>query len=108
MTPEIRRAALRMAAKTAMVMTLGCRGTDGARPNPAAPHPAANPYVSAPLPCDQFLAGLAAGEYDALAQDDPLRRDRFSGVGVYRAFLDIAARHSPRTHECCTAALQGG
>lgn len=104
MTPEIRRAALRAAAKTALVVSLGCSGSSkGPQPTPTnvAPAPATEPAKTEPA-CDEYLASLATVKSrEQLAEGDPLR----DKPEVYAAFSDVALRESPKTKECCTAAL---
>ncbi len=104
MTPEIRRAALRMAAKAAMLGAIGCSA-----PAPHGPATTPAPGNAAPAPtafasCDAYLGGLATYDLDVksrLATDDPLKKRS----DVYGAFASVAERSAPRTHECCTAQL---
>ncbi len=100
MKPEIRRAALRAAAKAALVMTIGCSGGKGSPP-PSSTTPDPVP-VAAGASCADHLGGLATAKPEALAADDPLR----SRGEVYGAFADVAARQSARTQECCAEALE--
>jgi hypothetical protein len=98
MTPEIRRAALRIAAKTALVVTIGCSGSSSstkATPSNAAP-------AGAPIACDAHLSGLATVEKGELAANDPVR-ERPDVYG--KVFADVEARGSARTKECCTEEL---
>lgn len=96
MTPEIRRAALRIAAKTALVVTIGCSG--GGSATKTAP-PANTGGTPAPVvACDAHLAGLAKTDRDKLAADDPLK-ERMDVYG--QVFADVGERTSARTQECC-------
>ena len=103
MTPEIRRAALRMAAKTAFVASIGCSG--GQAPRPTSNIAPAN--GSAVADCATYLGGLASVDMDGvhtLASTDPLH----DKPGVYGAFVDLTVRGSARTHECCNEELAKG
>jgi hypothetical protein len=103
MTPEIRRVALRAAAKAALVVSLaGCSGgTRSPAPPPAnTTGRAADPITE--LACPAYLDGLATTTREALAKDDPLKKQ----VGVYGAFADVAARGSAKTKDCCTQDLK--
>ena len=95
MTPEIRRAALLVAAKATMIASLGCSG--GRTPAPAAePAPAAPP-----VSCAEHLGALATAKPDQLPASDPLH----GRANVYGAFTDVDARGSARTLECCDEEL---
>jgi hypothetical protein len=102
MRPDIRRAALRAAAKTALVVSFGCSSSPP-RPPPSNTVPAdgtaARPAATS---CAEYLAGLATGTREELAAGDPLH-DR---TDVFQVFTDVTARRSPRTRECCTEALE--
>ena len=104
MTPEIRRAALRMAAKAAMLGAIGCSAP--APPGAAMPTPPGNtaPAPTAGASCEAYLGSLATYDLDVkaqLADDDPLKKRS----DVYGAFARIADRSAPRTHACCTTQL---
>ena len=92
MTPEIRRAALRMAAKAALILSVGC----GSSPPPA---PVQNTTPATPVEeaCEPYLGKLAVVQREDLAADDPLRQRN----DVYGAFADAVARQSARTQQCC-------
>jgi hypothetical protein len=98
MTPEIRRAALRMAAKTALILSVGCGGSP-----PPAPVQNTTPAVPAPVveACEPYLGKLAVVKREELADDDPLRQRN----DVYGAFADAVARQSARTQQCCQEEL---
>ena len=96
MTPEIRRAALRMAAKTALILSLNGCGGGAATPPPVANATGDQPPAPA-ASCEQHLSSLAVVKRDALAPDDPLAKRN----DVYGAFADIVARTSARTQQCC-------
>jgi hypothetical protein len=105
MTPEIRRAALRAAAKAALVVSLGSLGalgcSGGARTAPSnttATTPDPTPVAEAT--CDEYLAGLEVTK-GPLPDGDPLK----DAPAVYAAFVDVAARAAARTQECCTEQL---
>ena len=100
MTPEIRRAALRIAAKTALVVTIGCSGSGSS--TTTSPSNVATGSAAQPVACDPHLSGLATVEKDNLASSDPLR-ERMDVYG--KVFADITARTSARTQECCTEEL---
>lgn len=101
MTPEIRKAALRIAAKAALVVTVGCSGGGSS----AKTTPPANAGGNAEAPvvaCDAYLGGLATVEKDKLASDDPLKQR----MDVYgKVFANVAERSAPRTTECCNEEL---
>ena len=102
MTPEVRRAALRAAAKTAFVATLvGCSGASKPATE-APPSNAAPPAAAAPVSCAAHLDGLATAKPKDLPASDPLhgRND------VFGAFTDVAARSAARTVECCKETLE--
>ena len=101
MTPQTRRAALRMAAKAAMVLTVGCSGGQHATPPPSN---TATPTGSAPVACKPYLAGLAQSHVADLPADDPLH----GKPDIYGAFTDIAARQSAQTQQCCADELNAG
>lgn len=100
MTPEIRRKALRMAAKTAFVMSIGtsagiaggCSG--GATSGPAPSNVAVQPVEQ---PCPQYLDALEAVDMGDLPATDPLHGQ----LGYYGAFKDVAMRAAPHTQQCC-------
>jgi len=95
MTPEIRRAALRAAAKVALVTAVGC-GSSTAPPS--------NVSTAPPQTCTQYLDTLKQVQSrEELPADDPLR----TKLAVYGAFADRTARESARTHECCTEEMKG-
>lgn len=102
MTPEIRRAAIRAAAKAALITAIGCGGD----PKPAAPMTPSNvsaaPATKAAVDCATHLGGLAKVKQDKLADDDPLKNDST----VYgQVFADRAARESADTKKCCNEEL---
>lgn len=97
MTPEIRRAAVRAAAKVALVATLGCSGGQRQPPQNTEPGPA---VPRAAPDCDEHLDKLEVVGLGKLADDDPLKN-----ANAFEAFKDIAARTTPRTTECCTQQL---
>jgi len=100
-TPEIRKAALRAAAKAAVVgMLAGCGGSE---PKPAAPSNVARPEKpAASIDCATWLADLKTVKQDELPAGDPLKEKS----DVYGAvFADRAARESPETQKCCTEEL---
>lgn len=101
MTPEIRKAALRIAAKTALVVTIGCSGgSSSTKATP--PTNTGGSAAAAVVACDAHLAGLATIEKDKLAADDPLK----GRMDVYgKVFASVADRTSPRTQECCNEEL---
>ena len=103
MTPEIRRAALRIAAKAALVATVGC--------GPADTIPIANttpPIADAPS-CPAYLGQLAQytdrEDYAKLAPDDPIVARLGKGLETYAIFADPHQRAAPRTQACCSEAL---
>jgi hypothetical protein len=68
MTPEIRRAALRMAAKAALLTTLGCSGGAPAPATPLAHQGDAPASAPAPAPsCATYLAGLPTAKMPPFA-----------------------------------------
>jgi hypothetical protein len=95
MRPEIRRAALRAAAKAALVMSIGCSS------GPGSPAPSNTTTTQGPQPaatsCAAHLDALAVVKPEELAADDPLH----ARMDVYGAFADRAARDSARTQACC-------
>ena len=100
MTPEIRKAAIRAAAKVALVVSVGCSGGSAAAPpSNAATGPDPAPAAAT---CEAHLASLAVVKAGELAADDPLhdRNDVFGEV-----FADVAARHDAHTQQCCTEVL---
>lgn len=104
MTPEIRRAAIRAAAKAALVAGLaGCGGDP--KPAPAGPSNAATTEPAAPaaaVDCTTLLAGLATVKQDELPDGDPAK----TRPDVYGAvFADRARREAPETQQCCTEEL---
>ncbi len=116
MSPEIRRAALLIAAKTTILTTIGCSNGLSPAPGPAptsdtptagspaaaAPTtPAATPAATAQKPCAEHLDGLATIDTSKLPNNDPLHGD----TTVFGAFADVAARNDPRTQECCREEL---
>jgi hypothetical protein len=101
MTPEIRRAALRAAAKAALVVSVGCSGGAKTAPPPENTTGSTGSAVAAaaPMSCADHLASLAKGAPESLPEGDPLR----GKPGVYgEVYTDRAARESARTQECCT------
>lgn len=96
MTTDVRRTALRAAAKCAIIVTLGC----GGRTAPAQPEPDVPP-VAEPS-CAEYLASLET--VDQVPEGDPLHGQ----LDVYGAFADVEARSSARTRECCTEQLVAG
>ncbi|MBL9012762.1 MAG: hypothetical protein JNL83_01210 [Myxococcales bacterium] len=100
MTPEIRRAALRIAAKTALVVTIGCSG--GSSSTKATPPANTGGTAAAVVACDVHLGGLTTIEKDKLAADDPLK-ERMDVYG--KVFANVADRTAPRTQECCNEQL---
>lgn len=102
MSPEIRRAALRAAAKAAFVVSIGCSSGAG-KPAPSNVAGKTGPEPAA-ASCAEYLAGLEVVQRDQLADDDPLKE----APELYGAFADRAARESARTRECCTEALAEG
>lgn len=106
MSPEVRRAALRTAAKATFIVSVGCSNV----PPPAAPaEPATAPVTApvtvtttAPATCGEYLDGLARVDHNGLAASDPLRER----ADVYGAFVDVTARSSERTQQCCLEELQ--
>ena len=92
MTPEIRRAALRAAAKVALVAAVGCGGKP---PPPSNTTPPVQTDTVAT--CKEYLAGLKVVQRGELPVGDPLREK----PDVYGAFADRAARETPRTKDCC-------
>ena len=102
MTPEIRRAALRMAAKTALVMSIGCSsGTKTAPPPSNADHSGSSAPATSAQPCPEYLGSLATAQRGQLKPDDPLH----GKFDVYAAFADVAVRSAPQTQTCCTEEL---
>ena len=100
MTPEIRKAALRIAAKTALVVTMGCSG--GGSSAKTTPPANTGGTTAAVVACDAHLGGLATIDKDQLAADDPLK----ARMDVYgKVFANVADRTAPRTTECCTEEL---
>jgi hypothetical protein len=104
MTPEIRKAALRIAAKTALVVTIGCSG-GGSSTKATPPANTGGTAGAAVVACDAHLGALATIEKDKLAADDPLK----ARMDVYgKVFANVGERTSPRTQECCTEHLDKG
>ncbi len=105
MTPEVRRTALRAAAKAALVVSIGCGG--GSKTAPPSNIGGTGPTPPAPVAgsCDEHLASLARGKPAALAPDDPVkaRPDLYGEV-----FTDRAAREDARTQSCCAESLGDG
>ena len=108
MSPEVRKAALRAAAKVAIVFSLGgCGAPAASTPTPAPPPDRGGGATQAPppasVPCGTYLDGLAlAANSAALPENDPLH----GRPDVYgQPFADQTARSAPRTQECCTAEL---
>jgi hypothetical protein len=105
MTPQekatIRRAAVRMAAKTAaFVVTVGAIGCSGG--GKAAPSNVDKTTGGTAGACEPYLAGLATAKPEALPEGDELK----TKPGVYGAFQDPAARSAPQTLSCCNADLK--
>ncbi len=100
MTPEIRRAALRMAAKTALVVTVGCGGQPVAPPHDLAASPAES--------CSAYLGALATVERTEVKADDPIRARIEDGLAIYILFADATQRTAPRTLACCSDVLTVG
>ena len=98
MTPEIRRAALHIAAKTALVVSVGC----GAPQTP--------PRPPTPQTCSAYLDQLptTASPDLKLAPDDPIRDRMSDGLGIYAMFADATQRRAPRTQTCCSEELTSG
>jgi hypothetical protein len=97
---EVRRAALRAAFKTALVMTVGCAGS--AHPATENTGGSAAEAGSAAAPsCGTYLDGLATAKPVDLPDGDPLK----GRMDVFGAFTDPAARVAARTQECCTKEL---
>lgn len=102
MKPETRKAALRAAARTALVVSLGAASACGGATPTAAVGNRDVGAAAAPLTCDAYLDGLATTPVADLAKDDPLHGQ----PGVYvEAFADRTARASERTQQCCAEAL---
>lgn len=101
MTPEIRKAALRIAAKTALVMTIGCSG-GGSSTKATPPANTGGSGATAVVACDAYLGGLATVEKDKLPAGDPLK-ERMDVYG--NVFANVAERTAARTKECCTEEL---
>lgn len=115
MSPEVRRAALLIAAKATIFTAIGCSGglQPAAGPAPTsdppaaadkgAPAPAADVAAAESKTCAQHLDGLVMVKNTSeLPDNDPLRGD----MTVYGAFADVAARSDPRTQECCREELK--
>lgn len=101
MTPEIRKAALRIAAKTALVVTMGCSG-GGSSAKATPPTNTGGTASAVVVACDAHLGGLAKIQKDQLAADDPLK----ARMDVYgEVFANVGERTAPRTQECCTEEL---
>jgi hypothetical protein len=101
MTPEIRRAALRAAAKAALVVSItGCSGSPKAPPSNTSGGSDSKPVAAAS--CADYLGSLATIGHGELPDGDPLK----GKTAVYGAFKDVAARSAPRTTECCTEELK--
>ena len=101
MTPEIRKAALRIAAKTALITAIGCSG-GGSSTKATPPANAGGSAAAAVVACDAYLGSLATVEKDKLAADDPLK----GRMDVYgKVFANVAERSAPRTTECCNEEL---
>lgn len=102
MKPETRKAALRAAARTALVVSLGAASAcGGAKPTASVGNREVGEAVT-PLTCDAYLDGLATAPIADLPADDPLRGRH----DVYvEAFADREARASERTQQCCAEAL---
>lgn len=108
MTPEIRRAALRAAAKAALVVSLGslgsigCSGGKSGGPSTSSTsNTGGSTEPAAEVSCADYLAGLPVARTGELAADDPLK-DR---PDVYGAFASVADREAARTQTCCTEQL---
>lgn len=99
MRSETRRAALRAAAKVAIVVSLGC-GPPRAEPVVTRPPETTAEPASTPT-CAEHLAGLEVVSTDGLPEGDPLREE----PNAYEAFVDVGARTDARTLECCTEGL---
>lgn len=101
MTPEIRRAAIRAAAKAALITAIGCSGD----PKPTTTMPSnvsTSPAVPEVKECGALLGGLEKVAQDKLADDDPLKKSNF----VYgQVFADRKARESAEVQKCCTEEL---
>ncbi|HEY4182228.1 MAG TPA: hypothetical protein VGM90_35535 [Kofleriaceae bacterium] len=100
---ETRRAALRMAAKVALVATTAsCSGA------PPRVEPSVQPTATeaaakdTPETCTAYLDTLAMTDLgQPLPESDPLHGRN----NVYGAFVDVAARSAPRTQDCCSGEL---
>ncbi|CAN5801391.1 hypothetical protein BH11MYX2_BH11MYX2_08110 [soil metagenome] len=111
MTPEVRRAALRMAAKVALVATTTGCWTEPTHPGPAQPTARQDTHASADT-CETYLDKLGSvarapmsTSTGPMEADDPL----YNRNDVYGAFADVAARSAPRTQSCCSDEIaQGG
>lgn len=104
MTPEIRRAAIRAAAKTALIAGLaGCASEP--RTAPAGPSNAATGTPATPaeaVDCTTLLGNLEAVPQDRLPDGDPVkaRTDVYGSV-----FADRTRREAPATQRCCSEEL---
>jgi hypothetical protein len=102
MTPEIRKAAVRAAAKAALVtMLVGCGGSD-TKPVAGPSNTASGAPMAASVDCATHLGALAAVPQGELAAGDPAK-DRNDVYG--KVFSDRAARESAETQKCCTEEL---
>ena len=104
MTPEIRKAALRIAAKTALVVvTVGCSGGGSSTKSTPPTNTGGASASGAVVACDAHLGALAlVDSKDQLAAGDPLK-ERMDVYG--KVFANAEERNAPRTQECCTQEL---
>jgi hypothetical protein len=108
MTPPdketIRRAAVRMAAKTAaLALTVGCSGGGKSVPSNTDPGPGTGPAQNnAQTACTTHLGGLATAKPNELPDGDPYK----GKPGIYGAFKDPAARALQQTISCCNDDLK--
>lgn len=105
MRPEIRRAAIRAAAKTALIAGLaGCSGDPKASttstPSNVATGDTAKP--AAPVDCEAHLTGLKKMKKEELPDGDPVK-ERMDVYG--EVFANRAEREAPETQKCCTEDL---